>query len=205
MAWLRTGLALAAALVAASCFAPELVPCAFRCADGDCPSGMECLTDGFCHPPLEGPNCSVRGDGQVVSFIDARPLSDARPADAPLADGPPAVDAGPGDARSADARPDAPLVIADAGPADARPIDAFGPSIDASPDCVDVCSDPRLCDFHDGCDCGPICFDADWCGSNCVFAVCEEGNCCLPEGSICDVGLGQCCDGFTCVVFCVAL
>jgi hypothetical protein len=33
----------------------------------------------------------------------------------------------------------------------------------------------------------------------------REGKLLLPEGSICDVGLGQCCDGFTCVVFCVAL
>ena len=212
MAWLRIASLAIVAVVLSSCFAPELVPCAFRCGAGEaCPSGLECLSDGFCHDELDLPNCAVRGDGSVA-FIDARvpdgPIVDSGPADAGPPDAP-LSDGGPADARSLDARPDASIFQPDAGPPDARPdarpVDAFGPTPDATPDCVEVCSDPRACDIVDGCDCGAICFDDDWCGANCVFAVCEEGNCCLPEGATCDVGLGQCCVGLTCVVFCVFL
>jgi hypothetical protein len=213
LAWSRIASSATIAVVLAGCFSPQLEPCAFRCgAGGACPSGMACLADDFCHEPFEPANCVPRGDGSV-GFADARadaPLvvADARPPDAPLADARPVPDAGPvPDARPIDARVDAPISQPDAAPPDAqidaRPIDAAIP--DAAPDCGEVCSDPRACEIVEGCDCGNVCFDDEWCGANCVFAVCEDGNCCLPEGATCDVGLGQCCGGLTCVVFCVLL
>ena len=190
MPWSRLA-RLALLILVTGCFAPRLDPCAFRCGEGSaCPSGLECLADGYCHAPNQPPNCAPIVDASLFP-ADARPV-DAEVPDARRIDA--RVDA------AADAAPDA---APDATPDARPPADAATPP-DAGVDCEEVCADPRVCGKAGDCDCG-ACFDDDWCGDHCVYAVCEDGRCCLEANATCDSGASQCCDGLVCVVFCVAL
>lgn len=55
---------LAALVLVAACFKPSHDRCAVTCAaDQRCPSGMSCLSDGFCHESPAASLCAVRLDG----------------------------------------------------------------------------------------------------------------------------------------------
>lgn len=197
---------------AAACFSPKIDSCAFRCSKG-CPGDQICRPDGFCHAADDLHMCSGGGgiDAAVGGGADADLTIDARPRidgsvmfDAPVTifDARPPVDSRP--PIDASLQSDAAGMVFDARP----PVDAPANNpIDAGPpdarDCSTLCVGERTCGTvsGSGCECGG-CEGGTWCGNNCDFQVCDQvaNLCCLPDGSPCDVGLGQCCAGLTCLI-----
>src|SRR5262245_49454306 len=52
-------------LLLAGCYRVEVAPCQVRCSNGthDCPTGMSCGTDDFCHARGDDGQCAADGDG----------------------------------------------------------------------------------------------------------------------------------------------
>jgi len=78
------------ATLAACSYSPSFTECEVQCAEGVCPSGMSCRSDGYCHPGTPGAvftACSgqvdaAQGDavlGDDGATADAVPLADALP------------------------------------------------------------------------------------------------------------------------------
>lgn len=82
----RALIATSLAALAASCYQPRAGDCQLACAEGtQCPSGLTCMGDGFCHAPGATPSCgSIDADRDTGAPIDASDASLPPDASVPL-------------------------------------------------------------------------------------------------------------------------
>lgn len=199
-----------ALVVLAGCYAPELAPCTVRCRlTFDCPSGMACADDKFCHTSTAEPQCACR----PLACDDVRDACGAMP---DTCGG--TVQCGTCAAPKECGGGGLPNVCGD--PASCKPLacepGACGPSTDSCGDprncgdcpqgkkcsagtcvpCTPNCVAGELACGDDGCgrDCG-ACPDADWI---CMGA---PGVCCIAKNQHCFAPTEgcNCCPGLFCI------